>query len=136
MSIRRFALGLVILTMVSCSSTSAARGPVVGSEGGSGVVREIVVDNNVSVDIQVSAVVGSRILAMGTVRANSSRSVRLPNAVDTQTFRLMAEPRGNASMANRIYSEPIPVSEANNATWEIRGNTASVIYGRRGTVRP
>ena len=135
MSIRRFALGLAILAMASCSSAGSS-GPMVGAQGGRGVLREIVVNNTVTTDIQISAIVGSRTLAMGTVRAQSSRSVRVPNAVDTPTFRLMAEPRGNTSMANRMYSEPISVSEVNNATWEIRGNMATVIYGRRGTVTP
>jgi hypothetical protein len=133
----RLLLGIaVIFSVASCSSQSASGGPAVGAQGGSGVLREIVVENNVNVDIQISAIVGSRTLTMGTVQAQSRRSVRLPNAVDTPTFRLMAEPRGNTSMANRLYSEPIQTSEVNNATWEIRQNIAVVVYGRRGTVTP
>jgi hypothetical protein len=136
MAIRNFASAmLLILAMVACSSATS-EGPSVGATGGDGILREIVVDNNVTTDIQVSAIVGSRTYPMGTVRAQSSRSVRLPNAVDASSFRMMAEPRGNTSMANRLYSEPIPVSEVNNATWEIRSGIAVVIYGRRGAVRP
>lgn len=138
MRIRRLALGIfAFLGVAACSSSSSSTGgPAVGSQGGSGIVREIVVDNSVALDIQISAIVGSRTLPMGTVRAQSRRSVRLPNAVNTSTFRLMAEPLGNVGMMNRLYSEPIQVSEVNNATWEIRSNIATVTYGRRGTSAP
>ena len=50
--------------------------------------------------------------------------------------RLAAEPRGNTSMANRIFSEPIPTNRVNEATWEIRSGIATVIYGRRGALQP
>lgn len=137
MSTKRFLIGLMaILVIASCSSTRSD-GPSVGpSTGGTGILREVVVENNTSTDIQVTALVGSRQYPMGNVRGQSSRPLRLPVAVNTPTFRLAAEPRGNTSMANRLYSTPIPLSEANQATWEIRPGIAVVTYGRRGTVRP
>ncbi len=134
---KRSLIGLMaILTIASCTS-SREDGPSVGpAAGSSGIVREVVVENNVSTDIQVTAIVGSRQYPMGTVRAHSSRSLRVPTAVNASSFRLAAEPRGNTSMASRLYSEPIPMSEANQATWEIRSGISVVTYGRRGTVRP
>lgn len=137
MSMKRFCLGLVAILMIASCSSSPSDGPSVGpAAGSSGIVREVVVENNISTDIQITAIVGSRQYPMGTVRGQSSRSLRVPNAVNASSFRLAAEPRGNSSMANRLYSEPIPLSEANQATWEIRSGIAVVTYGRRGTVRP
>ena len=134
---KRFLIGLMAILMVAACSPSRSDGPSVGpSTSGTGILREIVVENNIAMDIQVTALVGSRQYPMGTVRGQSSRPLRIPAAVNTASFRLSAEPRGNTSMANRIYSEPIPLSEVNKATWEIRSGIAVVTYGRRGTVRP
>lgn len=137
MTTLRFLYGaLAVLAVGSCASPSSG-GPAVGPQvGGTDILREVVIQNNVATDIHVMAVVGSRRYSMGTVRGRSTRSLRVPSAVDVASFRLAAEPRGNVSMASRIYSEPIPMSRVNEVTWDIRSGIASVIYGRRGTVQP
>ena len=132
MSAKMVSVILLSMTVLHGCSSGRSRGPAVGPQG---VDREIVVENGTSVDIQVAAIVGSSTLSLGSVRANSSRTIRLPSTVRS-TFRMMAEPRGNSSMAGRLYSEPISIDRVNEATWEIRSGIAIVVYRPRGAVRP
>lgn len=131
-AIRLLSVGLVVLVS-ACSANPGAGGPQVGGEG---FVGQVDVDNMTNVDLSITALVGNRQIPVGNVRSRQSRQIRLPPTV-TGNYRLIAEPRGNVSMAARILSEPISASESRRVTWEIRSQqSAMIVYGRAGGVRP
>ena len=114
---------LLALFAAGCSSNRAQEGPQVGPGA---VERSIAVENGTSVDLRIAVVTGPRRLMIGTVRARGNRTMALPRGT-TGSFQLMAEPTGGGGMTSRLFSEPIQISNADRATWEIRSTGSSAV---------
>jgi hypothetical protein len=123
--------GFLVLISAACAANRPQQGPEVGSAS---LDRQVQVENGTRVDLRITALYGTIRTPVGTVRTMDSRSLRIPRGVP-DAVRLMGEPVGG-SMADRLFSEPIYLSEGRQARWIIRSNGSSHVDYGRSPLRP